>query len=255
MKTIKFLLIFWIFLLVSCGKSDAPTTSSDVNSKAIDNSLNIKSDSIKFMGQELGKKVSGSGELYYDDDKGCFLKIKNGIVADCMLKSKIVYKITINCEKNRDLLSIDDVVCGEKIENQSSYKKLCSESTINEGYFLRKNKAFYWLDNFSQVVSMGITADDQDLRGEGEMPYSVKTCTNIPSSGSKAPENSRAEYLGSPICESAKGAAINKCLNMQTGMAGMASCDEAVNLARSACRRSDLTILSILDEASKKSNK
>jgi hypothetical protein len=51
------------------------------------------------------------------------------------------------------------------------------------------------------------------------------------------------------LCDAAKGAAISTCLNMQTGAAGMSNCNASVNQANSACERSDLTIMNILEDA------
>lgn len=56
-------------------------------------------------------------------------------------------------------------------------------------------------------------------------------------------------------CETAKGTAIEKCMSMKPGMEGMASCNGAVASANSACKRTDLTIQSIMNEASKGSSK
>jgi len=52
-------------------------------------------------------------------------------------------------------------------------------------------------------------------------------------------------------CETAKGTAIDKCMSMKSGMEGMASCNAAVASANSACKRTDLTIQSIMNDASK----
>lgn len=64
-----------------------------------------------------------------------------------------------------------------------------------------------------------------------------------------------AEKIKAIVCEQAKAEALNKCLNMQTGAAGMASCNGAVEMANAACERNDLTIMNILDEASKGAQK
>lgn len=57
------------------------------------------------------------------------------------------------------------------------------------------------------------------------------------------------------VCDMQKGTAISKCLNMQVGAVGVASCNEAVQSANLACKRTDLTIMNILEEAQKRSAK
>ena len=247
-----FIYITLSIFLVSCGKDDAQVKAKNELNDVI-KGMQIKSDSKSFMGQEIDKPIVGNGDLFYDEDKGCFIKILDGVIAACLLKSKKVYKITVHCLKNKKILSIDGVVCGEKIEAQSSYKKLCSDSTVEDGYYLRKNNAFYWLDHYSQVEKMGIVGDDESLRDEGESPYSSTNCKNakLLSISNKDDSAKPTSKPYSQVCEVAKGSAITKCLNMQSGMVGMASCDEAVSAANAACKRSDLTILNILEEASK----
>ena len=145
-----FFLIFFSLLMTSCFKNQI----SQINST-----------STMFMVQELGQLIAGDGDFYYDEDKGCFLK------------TKTVYKILVDCEKYKKITSIDGIVCGEKIEDQTNFKKLCSESTSNDGYFLLKNKSFFWLDNYSQVNMLGIVIGDEFIREEGEAPYSFESCT------------------------------------------------------------------------------
>ena len=137
----------------------------------------INSTSTMFMGQELGQLIAGDGDFYYDEDKGCFLKIEEGVIVSCFLKTKTVYKILVDCEKYKKITSIDGIVCGEKIEDQTNFKKLCSESTSMDGYFLLKNKSFFWLDNYSQVNMLGIVIGAEFIREEGEAPYSFESCT------------------------------------------------------------------------------
>ena len=256
MKILTFLCLAVSFSVISCSKDDAQIPPK-VDIKAQSLGVQIKSDSKIFMGQEIDKPIAGNGDLFYDEDKGCFLKIQEGVVADCMLKTKVVYKITVDCLKNKKLLSIDGIVCGEKIESQSSYKKLCSNSTIADGYYLRKNNSFYWLDQFSQVTKMGLIVDDESLREEGENPYSLKNCNDVKTPISSKPSDLKksSSQPYSQICEIAKGNAITKCLNMPSGASGMASCNEAVGVANNACKRTDLTILGIMEEASKGASK
>jgi len=56
-------------------------------------------------------------------------------------------------------------------------------------------------------------------------------------------------------CEIEKGTAIERCMRMKPGMEGMATCNAAVAAANSACKRTDLTFLSIMEEASKGASK
>ena len=71
----------------------------------------------------------------------------------------------------------------------------------------------------------------------------------------KVTQQRSTEKIKAIACEQAKAEAINKCLNMQTGAAGMASCNGAVVTANAACERNDLTIMNILDAASKEAQK
>jgi hypothetical protein len=57
------------------------------------------------------------------------------------------------------------------------------------------------------------------------------------------------------ICETAKGDAIGACVSMQAGAAGMGRCQIAVEKAGALCKRPELTIMNILEEASKKASK
>ena len=71
----------------------------------------------------------------------------------------------------------------------------------------------------------------------------------------KVTQQRSTEKIKAIACEQAKAEAINKCLNMQTGAAGMASCNGAVVTANAACERNDLTIMNIWDAASKEAHK
>jgi hypothetical protein len=55
--------------------------------------------------------------------------------------------------------------------------------------------------------------------------------------------------LSAQRCDLAKAGAIEKCVPMQLGAVGMSTCNEAVAQANAACRRKDLTIVTILEEA------
>jgi hypothetical protein len=53
------------------------------------------------------------------------------------------------------------------------------------------------------------------------------------------------------LCDVQKGAVIDKCIYMEKGAVGMAACNEAVKLANLACKRNDLTMMSIIEELQK----
>ncbi len=57
------------------------------------------------------------------------------------------------------------------------------------------------------------------------------------------------------LCDSARGEAIGACVGMQPGAVGMGRCQSAVDKAASICKRPDLTIMKILEEAAKESPK
>ena len=57
------------------------------------------------------------------------------------------------------------------------------------------------------------------------------------------------------LCDMQKGNVISKCLNMQVGAVGMANCNEAIQNANFVCKRTDLTIMNILEEAKARSAK
>jgi len=148
---------------------------------ACSNDVQISSDSTKFMGEELGKTVSNNGELYYDEDKGCFLKTKNGAIADCLLKSKQVFKISVNCESGKSDASIDGVKCGSSIhsDKQSSSQKLCNESRFDDGYYLKQKNGYFWINGQNKVTELVLVRDESYLRNEGEDPYTRQNCQDI----------------------------------------------------------------------------
>ena len=162
---------------------------------ACSNDLQISSDSTKFMGEELGKTVSNKGELYYDEDKGCFLKTKNGAVADCLLKNKQVFKISVNCESGMSDASIDDVKCGTSIpsDKQSNSQKLCNESRFDDGYYLKKNNGYFWIDSQNKVTELVLAREESYLRSEGEDPYTRQNCQDIPKNREEARLKKEAE--------------------------------------------------------------
>jgi hypothetical protein len=134
----------------------------------------IKFTDKRFMGQELGKAISGKGDFYYDSDKGCFLEIQEGVFASCTMKSKQTYKISVNCaNKNKTLISIGSVVCGERLEKPVGYRRLCND---NGNSYLRRGNAFFSLNEYNDVEYMGIILGDEYLRNEGELPYSPQAC-------------------------------------------------------------------------------
>ena len=134
----------------------------------------IKFSDKKFMGQELGKVISGKGYFYYDSDKGCFLKMEEGIIANCTMKTKQTYRISVHCSKlNNILISIGDVVCGERLNRSAGYRKLCND---DGNTYLRKGNAYFALNGYGDVDSMGIILGDEYLRDEGESSYSAKGC-------------------------------------------------------------------------------
>ncbi len=56
-------------------------------------------------------------------------------------------------------------------------------------------------------------------------------------------------------CEFSKGQVIDVCLKMQPGMVGMQKCMDATEIAKTECKRSDLTPAVILQEAAAQANK
>jgi hypothetical protein len=79
----------------------------------------------------------------------------------------------------------------------------------------------------------------------------VTVCLFLISCGKNEARNGMKEKT----CDIAKGEAISKCVNMQVGAAGMASCQGAVSNANVVCERTDLTIIKIMEEASKGASK
>jgi hypothetical protein len=79
----------------------------------------------------------------------------------------------------------------------------------------------------------------------------LTVCLFLISCGKNEARNDMKEKM----CDIAKGEAITKCVNMQVGAAGMASCQGAVSNANVACERTDLTIIKIMEEASKGASK
>jgi hypothetical protein len=148
---------------------------------ACSNDVQISSDSTKFMGEELGKTVSGNGELFYDEDKGCFLKTKNGAIADCLLKSKQVFKISVNCESGKSDASIDGVKCGSSIpsDKQLNSQKLCNESRFDDGYYLKQKNGYFWINSQNTVTELVLVREENYLGNEGEEPYTRQKCQDI----------------------------------------------------------------------------
>ena len=79
----------------------------------------------------------------------------------------------------------------------------------------------------------------------------VTVCLFLISCGKNEARNDIKEKM----CDIAKGEAISKCVNMQVGATGMANCQAAVSTANVACERTDLTIIKIMEEASKGASK
>jgi len=128
----------------------------------------------KFMSQELGRVISGNGYFYYDSDKGCFLKVQEGIIASCTMKAKQAYRISVQCSKIKNtLISIGDVVCGERLNKSAGYRKLCNDEGKT---YLRRGNAYFAVNEYGDVDSMGIILGDEYLRDEGESPYSANVC-------------------------------------------------------------------------------
>lgn len=148
---------------------------------ACSNDVQISSDSTKFMGEELGKTVSTNGELFYDEDKGCFLKTKSGAVANCLLKTKKVFKIFVNCESGKSDASIDGVKCGSTIpsDKYSDSQKLCNESRFDDGYYLKRKNAYFWINSQGKVSELVLVREVNYLRNEGEDPYTIQNCIDI----------------------------------------------------------------------------
>lgn len=169
---------------------------------ACSNDIQISSDSTKFMGEELGKPVSNKGELYYDEDKGCFLKTKNGAVAHCLLKTKQVFKISVNCESGKSDASMDDVKCGSSIpsDKQSNSQKLCNESRFDEGYYLKKNNSYFWINNQNKVTELVLVREEKYLMNEGEDPYTRDSCTEIPKERELKVKNIKNEIIEHTVC-------------------------------------------------------
>jgi hypothetical protein len=162
---------------------------------ACSNDVQISSDSTKFMGEELGKTVSNKGELYYDEDKGCFLKAKNGAIADCLLKTKKVFKISVNCESGKSDASIDGVKCGSSIpsDKQSNSQKLCNESRFDDGYYLKQKNGYFWINSQNKVTELVLVREENYLRNEGEDPYTRQNCIDIKKSKEDARIKKEAE--------------------------------------------------------------
>ena len=81
----------------------------------------------------------------------------------------------------------------------------------------------------------------------------VTVCLFLISCGKNEARNDMKE-MKEMMCDIAKGEAISKCVNMQVGATGMANCQGAVSTANVACERTDLTIIKIMEEASKGNN-
>jgi hypothetical protein len=266
--SIPFIFILIFYLISIAKESESPVVknknivelqgSFEKSDSRSENVRTIKSDSIEYMGQILGRQISGIGELYYDEDKGCFLKIEQGVIAECQIKTKNVYLISVDCSQYKGLTSIDGIRCGEKINDQSGFRKICSPSKLRgNGYYLRKNKSFYWIDETDEVAMLGITNDDLSLRQESEEEYSAENCSKLNSSVEKSTQNTSVPKKSevSVICDLTKGRAISTCVNMSTGLVGMASCNEAVALANKACQTTNMSIFDIMDEALKDASK
>lgn len=148
---------------------------------ACSNDVKISSDSKKFMGEMLGKTVSSNGELNYDEDRGCYLKTKNGAIAECLLKTKEVYKIFVNCSDIQSSPSIDGVKCGDFINNShfERFEKICSESNFADGFYLNRNNAYIWVGRDMKVQMLALANTLQDIRGEGEEEYSKSVCEDL----------------------------------------------------------------------------
>jgi hypothetical protein len=138
--------------------------------------------SSKFMGEELGATVSSNGVLYYDDSKGCFLKLNNGGIADCTLKTKNVYKIRYYCKDGDSEITMNGYKCGATIslKDQKDYKRLCNDRSFDDGYYLNQKNYYIWVNKSRVVTRMVMTQGLEDLPGEGEDAYSEENCLSVP---------------------------------------------------------------------------
>ena len=148
---------------------------------ACSNDVQISSDSTKFMGETLGKAVSSNGELNYDEDRGCYLKTKNGAIAECLLKTKEVFKIFVNCAEVQGSPSISGIKCGDVINNShfDKFKKICSESNFEDGFYINQKNAYIWVGKNMKVEMLALAKSIEDIRGEGEESYSQNACSEI----------------------------------------------------------------------------
>ena len=87
------------------------------------------------------------------------------------------------------------------------------------------------------------------------LDYKKTTRDKLAFLSSYSRSSARDEQALKILCDSAKGEAIGACVGMQPGAAGMGRCQAAVEKAGGLCKRPDLTIMSILEEASKDARK
>jgi hypothetical protein len=149
------------------------------------NENQITSDSLRFMGEELGKQVSNNGELYYDEEKGCYLKTKSGAIANCFLKTKVVFKIAVYCGEE-NIAALDGRHCGDIIteSERKAFTKLCGADNRNE-YFLNQENSYFLIDRDDRISALILTTKRDYLRDEGESEYLEENCKILKSQSSE----------------------------------------------------------------------
>lgn len=129
----------------------------------------IEHSSLSFIGQDLNKDIFGKGIVHNEKTDECLFVVNKEISVKCEYINHRTFakSIMYTCSEKNNKVKIGMFSCYDHIPNQTEFQKICSPSSINDGYYLRKDNSFFWLNTSGQVLKLGITTDDKYLNFDG----------------------------------------------------------------------------------------